>query len=387
MRSCGPLAESSAWCSVQPVAVDTVFAAWTGRMRVRWSWLASILALACACQGRGGSVPADGVTTIPARGSSVEVDDAGAVQAASAVAERIEAGAVLGDPQAVTSSQVGYAGAPAFLSSSAQRWHVLGDLALAEGQWERAVEAFEAVLEEAPDSAQDFRDLALAHAGAGELDLAANALAEALLREFPHGWRDYVHEPGFAAVRASGEHRALEALAARLRSVHARARAEGRPTTVTWAPREGSRGAQAGVTFEGRFLPLAPRVWSTTVRKDASLVVDAYYDGASDRVVNVNATVETELDVVGVEVHDAVTGRVLGHSTLEAAGADGLELDPAELRFREPAHGAPWRDLRGRRSELQDDPAGATVIVRATGLGLLASDDDIHRLAHAARVD
>lgn len=345
-----------------------------------------MLAILCACQGRGDAVPADGVTTIPARATSVDADDAVPVEIASAVAERIRDGLLLADPDAVGLAQIGYRGAPAPLSASAQRWHAVGDLALHERQWERAMEAFQSVLEHDPDSAQDFRDLGVAHASAGDLDLAANALAEALVREFPHAWHDYLQDPGFAPVRASAEHRDLEALASRLRTLHERARAEGQPTTVTWAPREGSRGAQAGVMVGGRFVPLAPRVWSTTVREDAVLVVDAYYDAASDRVVNVNATAEPELGVVGVEVHDGLTGRTLGHHTVEAAGASAFEVDAAELRFREAGRGgAVWLDLRGRKSDAQHDPVAATLIVRASGVGLLATDDDadVHRIAWA----
>ena len=331
------------------------------------------------------------MTTIPARASSVDADESEGVEAGAAVAERVEQGALLSEAEAITLSQIGYAGAPTPLPASAEGRHAAADLALAEGLWERAAAAFRAVLEEHPDSAQDFRGLALAHAGAGELDLAANALAETIVREFPHAWHDYLQEPGLATLRSSPEHGRLEALAWRLHALHEHARAEGTPATVTWAPRGGSRGAQAGVAIEGRFVPLAPRVWGTTVRDDAQLVVDAHFDPASGRVVNVNATADVaeerqELDALNVQVHDAVSGRALGQRTLAAGGAAAFEVDVSGLRFRDAGRGGQplWHDLRGRKSTGQGDPIGATLIVRATGVGLLAAGEEtVHRIAWA----
>lgn len=360
----------------------------------RRSWLVvsgALLALVGACRGATAPAAADGVTTIPARASSVEVDDAPPSEVGADVAERVEQGALLADPQALELAQIGYAGPPAPLPASAEGRHAAAHLALADGLWERAAAAFQAVLEEHPESAQDFRGLALAHAGAGELDLAANAFAEALVREFPHAWTDYLQEPGFEALRASAEHQRLERLAGRLRALHERARAEGTPATVTWAPREGSRGAQAGVSIRGRFVPLAPRVWGTTVRDDAHLVVDAWFDADSDRVVNVNATADgdiarRELDALNVQVHDAVSGRALGQRTLAAGGASAFEVDAARLRYRDAGRaGRPlWLDLRGRKSTAQDEAAGATVIVRASGVGVHSiGEASVHRIAFA----
>jgi hypothetical protein len=343
-----------------------------------------VVALLCGCRGANEPTFGEGVTTIPARASSADGDEAPSADPGAGVAERVEQGAWLGDPDAVALAQIGYAGAPAPLSEAAQRRHTVGDLALAEGQWERAATAFRGVLAESPESAQDFRGLALAHAGAGELDLAANALSEAIVREFPHAWHDYLQEPQLASLRSSGEHARLERLAARMRTLHAAARGQGEAATVTWAPGQGSRGAQAGVTIAGRFVPLAPRVWGTTVRDDASLLVDAYYDAGSDRVVNVNASARAdagELDTLNMHVHDAVSGRSLGQRTVDASGAAAFEVEAASLRYREV--GSAWLDLRGRKATPQHEAGVGTVVVRASGIGLAARDATVHRIAWA----
>ena len=330
-----------------------------------------------ACQPTRGMETEDVATTIPAR-TSATAGAADAVQDPGAgVVEHLESRSLLAEPGRLQVEDLGYRGAPAPLSAAAQRHHAVGHAAVTERRWSRAARAFTEVLAAAPDSARDYYSLATAYANAGKDDLAASALAEALVREFPHLWHRYTRDPLLAPLRASGQHADLETLATKLRELHAEARANGSATTVTWPGTGRGAGAQAGVSVGERFVPLAPRVWMTTARTDAELVVDAYWDRTSGRVVNVHATAHPGLDMVTVETYDAATGRRLAHRDV-LTGGRRTELDSASRTLRLRFDGGAWQDLRGRAVADQEEPEQAPLRITKAGIGL---ETPVHRIA------
>ncbi len=276
----------------------------------------------------------------------------------------VERSAALEAPASLQLDQLGYDGEPAALEERVQRWHGVGLRALRAGEAERAVSAFAIVLDAAPEHASAAFHLGCAFVARGEYDRAANAIALAMVHEFPHLWRTYLDQPELAPLRDSDAHGRLVALQARLEVLHAQARREGTPHTARWATSQTERGAQAGLSLRGRFVPVGPRAWSSTAVAGATLAVDAVYDPIADVVVNLVAQGGSTLRDASVEVHDARRGGSLGRYAVSEV--DAVEVLPRSggAWVRKP--GAAWTDLRGRA--VTADDVEAAIRVDAAGI-------------------
>ncbi|MEM6291006.1 MAG: tetratricopeptide repeat protein [Myxococcota bacterium] len=326
--------------------------------------LACCLLALGACRLGSAEASTAGETTVQTSQADESAGET-AVAAANGLAlvERSEA---LDDPASVLLDQLGYDGEPTPLEDRVQRWHGVGVRALRAGEPDRAVSAFAIVLDAAPEHASAAFHLGCALAARGEYDRAANAIAHAMLHEFPHLWRRYVEQPELAQLRDSDAHGRLVALHARLEVLHAQARSEGTPHTARWTRSDTERGAQAGLSLRGRFVPVAPRAWSSTAVAGATLAVDAVYDPAADVVVNVVARGGETLRDASVEVHDARRGGALGRYA--ASKVDTVEIVPRSGGAWVRETGSSWTDLRGRA--VAADELEATIRVNASGIAL-----------------